>query len=355
MTTGDYQRKTVGKGPATPAKMESVAKLAGVSMMTVSRVLNGQSNVRLDTRKRVEEAIELLDYKPNFAARNLASAKSQFLGLAYLNPSSGYLGQFLIGALSSARNGGLHLILEACSDDSADWATELVAFCRQTHLRGIILPPPLCDDPAVLHAALEFGLPVVRVSPSSHRPGMTSVRIDDYQASFELTNLLISEGHRRIGFLLGAHNQEATALRYNGFVNAMKEAQIPINEQWIKDGEFALVPALAAGLNILTQKEKPTAIFASNDDMAAGLYVAAHQLGMTIPDNLSVVGFDDQPIASSLWPGLTTIHQPIIEMAAYAVNVLSQYNEHGDSSEISRDIIFPFEVVTRGSHCAQTT
>ena len=324
--------------------MEAVAKLAGVSMMTVSRVLNGQSNVRSETRKRVEEAVRSIGYTPNLSARSLASSRSQFIGLAYLNPSSGYLGQFLIGALASARKAGLHLILESCSTVSGDWSEELISFCKQSQLRGLILPPPLCDDHYVLEAASKIGLPTVRVSPSNHVSGFISIRIDEYLASLTITNLLIENGHSRIGFLKGASNQEATVQRYSGFADAMQQAGLEIVDDWVKDGEFQLDKALAAGKQMLSSKHRPTAIFASNDDMAAGVYAAAHQLGLNIPDDLSVVGFDDQPIAKSLWPALTTVHQPIVEMAARAVDLLSGADGGDD------DQIFQFEIVRRESH-----
>ena len=331
---------------AKPPKMEAVAKLAGVSMMTVSRVLNGQSNVRSETRRRVEDAVRIIGYSPNLSARSLASSRSQFIGLAYLNPSSGYLGQFLIGALASARKAGLHLILESCSTEAGDWCEELIAFCKQSQLRGLVLPPPLCDDPNVLAAAIGIGLPTVRVSPSKHVEGFTSIRIDEHLAALTMTNLLIENGHRRIGFLKGAANQEATVQRYAGFVDAMNLAGLEVVDHWVKDGEFKLDTALSAGKDILRRKDRPTAIFASNDDMAAGLYAAAHQVGLVIPNELSVVGFDDQPIAKSLWPTLTTVHQPIVEMAAKAVDVL--FTEASGNPD--RDQIFQFEIVKRKSH-----
>ena len=315
-------------------------------MMTVSRVLNGQSNVRSETRKRVEEAVKSIGYTPNLSARSLASSRSHFIGLAYLNPSSGYLGQFLIGALSSARKVGLHLILESCSPESGDWSEELESFCKQSQLRGLILPPPLCDDPGVLNTARAIGLPTVRVSPSNHVPGFISIRIDEYLASLTMTKLLIENGHNRIGFLKGASNQEATIQRYSGFADALKQAGLDIVDDWVKDGDFQLDKALAVGKQMLSGDRRPTAIFASNDDMAAGLYAAAHQLGLHIPDDLSVVGFDDQPIAKSLWPALTTVHQPIVEMAAKAVDLLSV----AAGSDTDEDQIFQFQVVLRDSH-----
>lgn len=327
-------------------KMETVAEVAGVSMMTVSRVLNGKTNVHPETRKKVEDTMRKIGYTPNFSARSLASSKIPFVGLAYLNPSSGYLGQFLIGALSEARQEGMHVILEACSEDASDWAEELVAFCKQSQLRGLVLPPPLCDDPDVLEAATQLNLPCVRVSPSRHNESFISIRIDEYRAAFEMTRKLIDMGHKHIGFLKGPENQDGAMQRFAGFVDAMHESGLAVDERWVGTGDFVPGLARSAGKKILSRKVRPTAIFASNDDMAAGLYTAAHEAGLSIPKDISIVGFDDQPIAQSLWPSLTTVHQPIIDMAARAVSVIAA---NTTTTQQSRDIIFPFEIVMRDS------
>lgn len=346
MTTPKNPRTKQGARGNNLPKMETVAEVAGVSMMTVSRVLNGKTNVHPDTRKKVEDTMREIGYTPNFSARSLASSKIPFVGLAYLNPSSGYLGQFLIGALSAARLDGMHVILEACSEEASDWAEELVAFCKQSQLRGLVLPPPLCDNPEVLKAASKLSLPSVRVSPSRHNESFVSIRIDEYRASYEMTRKLIEMGHKDIGFLKGPENQDGAMQRYAGFEDAMQQAGMAINQRWIESGDFAPGPARIAGKKILARKSRPTAIFASNDDMAAGLYTAAHEAGLSIPDDISIVGFDDQPIAQSLWPSLTTVHQPIIDMAARAVSLIATKDT---TSPQSRDIIFPFEIVMRGS------
>lgn len=344
-TTKSSRPKQGTRGNNLP-KMETVAEVAGVSMMTVSRVLNGKTNVHPETRKKVEDTMRRIGYTPNFSARSLASSKIPFVGLAYLNPSSGYLGQFLIGALSEARLEGMHVILEACSEDEADWAEELVAFCKQSQLRGLVLPPPLCDNPSVLEAASHLKLPSVRVSPSRHNSSFVSIRIDEYRAAFDMTKKLIEMGHNDIGFLKGPDNQDGAMQRYAGFEDAMQQSGISINQRWIEVGDFAPGPARQAGKRMLSRKSRPTAIFASNDDMAAGLYTAAHEAGLSIPKDISIVGFDDQPIAQSLWPSLTTVHQPIIDMAARAVSVIAAKPQ---PSAQSRDIIFPFEIVMRDS------
>lgn len=345
---GKRQKSTASQTEAPT--MEAVARIAGVSTMTVSRVLSGKGYVGQETRRKVEETVRKTGYIPNFSARSLASAEAPFIGLAYLNPSGGYLGEFLIGALSAARGAGLHVILEACSFEPRDWADELSSFAKQSQLRGLILPPPLCDDESVLEAASMLDIPTVRVSPSRHEPGFASIRIDEYRAAFEMTTKLIKMGHRDIGFVKGPDNQEAAKQRHAGFVDAMQQAGVAIVRRWVGNGDFSPGPASDFGRRILSRKERPSAIFASNDDMAAGIYTAAHQAGLRIPDDISIVGFDDQPIAKSLWPGLTTVHQPIAAMAGRAVELIAASSKNDPAStEAARDIIFPYEIMSRGS------
>lgn len=330
--------------------MESVARRAGVSTMTVSRVLSGKGYVGKATRQKVEETVAEMGYVPNISARSLASAEAPFVGLAYLNPSGGYLGEFLLGALSAARRTGLHVIVESCSTNPGDWAEEVLAFARQPQMRGLVLPPPFCEDASVLEAAREIDIPCVRVSPSQYVTGFPSIRIDEYQAAFEMTQKLIAEGHKDIGFIKGPSNQEAARQRYAGFHDAMREAGLAIHERWIGQGDYSAGPALEFAKQVLGRKKRPSAIFASNDDMATGVYTAAHHAGLRIPDDLSIVGFDNQPIAQSLWPGLTTVHQPIADMAEKAVAIVASYSRSDNPEErTTRDIILPYQIIARGS------
>lgn len=330
--------------------MESVAQLANVSTMTVSRVLSGKGYVSKATRQKVEDAVSKLGYVPNILARSLASAEAPFVGLAYLNPSGGYLGEFLLGALSSARRTGLHVIVESCSTDPKHWAGEVLAFARQPQMRGLILPPPFCEDSSVLEAINDLEIPCVRVSHSKYVQGYPSIRIDEYQAALEMTQQLIKHGHQHIAFIKGPENQEAARQRFAGFVDGMHEAGLGLQDRWVGSGDYSAGPALEFAQKILARKNRPTAIFASNDDMATGVYTAAHHAGLRIPDDISIVGFDNQPIASALWPGLTTVHQPISEMAEKAVAIVANHSRSGPKGQSAgRDVILPYQIITRGS------
>lgn len=326
--------------------MKEVAELAGVSMMTVSRVISGQSKVREATRVKVMEAIDKLDYRPNLSARSLARSKSLFIGLFSTVPNSDYLGQILIGVLAEGRKLGYYIVLDSPVGNEKNWAEEVIEFCKASRLGGVILPPPLCDDKSVLRALQQSGTPVVRISAGDHKEHAATVRIDDYQAMYDMTDYLINCGHQRIAFMMGADNQLSSHARLAGFQDAMKDSGLFVPDEWVQGGDYDFPSALSTALEILkSSKGMPTAIVASNDDMAAAAYTAANQLGISIPDQLSVTGFDDTPRASTMFPTLTTVRQPITQMATRAVDLLV---DNGNANK-EEDNIFEYEIIKRDS------
>ena len=302
--------------------VEDVARAAGVSAMTVSRVVNGGSNVRESTRAAVLEAIERLNYSPNAAARSLAAGDASQIGLLYSNPSAVYLSQFLIGALAGARRTGCHLVLEACEGESADEQAEATRRFANTAVEGVILPPPLSESAPVQAELAAAGIPAVSVATGQPSPGSLNVRIDDFAAAKAMTEHLIELGHRNIGFIKGHPNQIASRERYRGFIAALEEAGLSESAAAVEQGYFTFRSGLVAAERLLARQSRPTAIFASNDDMAAAAVGVAHRQGLHVPDDLSVVGFDDTSLATNIWPELTTVRQPIAAMAETAVNLL---------------------------------
>ncbi|WND03891.1 LacI family DNA-binding transcriptional regulator [Temperatibacter marinus] len=314
--------------------MKDVAEHAGVSMMTVSRVLNKEVKVRESTREKVMTSVSELGYKPNLSARSLAASKSFFVGSFYLDARSGYYAQFLVGALHKSRDVGYHLVVEPIPDAKEEWVYDSLSFYKESNLAGVILPPPLCESLPVVEALHSIEAPIVRVSPSKHDARAASIRIDEFQAAYDMTQYLLSHGHRKIGFILGADDQQASHQRYEGFCAALSEAGLSPNPKWIGKGEYRFKQALIAADYILKdENNRPTAIFASNDDMASAVYSSAHRHGLSVPQDLSVTGFDDTPIATTIWPALTTVKQPIDRMAAEAVetlvHMLSEHRSHG--------------------------
>ena len=299
-----------------------VAKQAGVSMKTVSRVLNNEPNVAKKTRERVLEVAKELRYSPNLAARGLASSKSYLLALLYDNPSPNYIANIQKGAIDACRDSGYHLVVEPVnmSGENAGDAVDLLL--ERLPVDGIILTPPLCDDEDVLGILKRLKIPYVPVAPTLDSGHISSVKMDDIQAAYEMTEFLIRQGHRKLGFIKGHPEHSASALRYQGFVKAMEVVGLDINSDWVAEGDFSFKSGVDAAEKLLEKSDRPTAIFASNDDMAAGVVSVASRLELTVPDDLSVGGFDDTPLAQILYPQLTTIKQPIYEMGHRAANLL---------------------------------
>lgn len=304
------------------ATIDDVARAAGVSAMTVSRVINAKNNVRETTRAAVRKAIEELNYSPNTAARTLAAGEATHIGLLYANPSAAYLSQFLVGALEGARKTGAHLVLEACEPEGASDQAETARAFLQSGLDGIILPPPLSDSMAVHSEIAAAGMPMVTVAMGLPRKEALNVRIDDFAAAREVTTYLLDLGHRRIGFIRGHPSMTGSSERYRGFAAAIADAGLDETGAAVEQGYFTYRSGLVAAERLLARDPRPTAIFASNDDMAAAAVNVAHRAGLDVPGDISVVGFDDTAPATTVWPELTTIRQPIAEMAKAAIELL---------------------------------
>ncbi len=299
--------------------MHEVAKHVGVSPMTVSRVISGDANVRAETLQRVQQAIRELGYTPNVAARNLAKAATVHIGLLYNNPSAAYLNELLVGVLEQSSQVGCQIVLEKCGARNERAAIERLL---RDGIGGIILPPPLSDSKVAMAALREAKIPFIAVATGRPEVEGLSVRINDFEAAAAMTRYLLSLGHRNIGFIVGAPNQTASLQRQAGFGAALREAGLPVHSEWVKQGSFSYRSGLAAAEQILSAPHRPSAIFASNDDMAAAAIAAAHRARLDVPKDLTIVGFDDTPLATTIWPALTTVRQPVASMARKAVELL---------------------------------
>lgn len=307
------------------ATIKEVAELAKVSQMTVSRVLNDQNAVRESTRKRVEAAIRQLNYRPNIMARNLAGRTGLFIGLIYRNPSYGYLSEFLLGALDTCRKLGHYLIVEEpFVDDNMVDLDRIEKRFRDTSIQALIVVPPLSDDPKLIDTLERTGISYVCVSPKRDAYTGPSVRMDDRAAARDMVEYLFSLGHKRIGLIKGAEDHTSSHLRFEGYKDALALRDVSIEEDIILEGDFTYRSGLQSMMRMLESQNPPTAIFACNDDMAAGAIAAAHQAGLNIPEDVSIVGFDDTQNASAMWPPLTTVRQPIREMARSAIEMLGR-------------------------------
>lgn len=310
--------------------MATVAEHAGVSTMTVSNVIRGR-NVQPALRDAVNRAIMELNYRPNAAAQALASANALKVGIAYRNSQNAFLSALLVGALNAATEVGAQLVLHQYTTADRAGSQESIRALLAGGCNALLLPPPLCEIISESDMRADLTVPVIALSPGSELPDMASVRIDDAGAAREMTRHLIELGHRRIGFIRAPDVHIVSRTRLEGYCDALTEAGIPFDPALVADGDLTFDSGLEAARELLDLPEPPTAIFASNDDMAAAVVSLAHRRGMHIPDDLSVAGFDDSPIAIKIWPTLTTIRQPIVDIAERAVQLLAQGTAEGTS------------------------
>jgi LacI family transcriptional regulator len=336
----------------TIVTIKDVAARAGVSAKTVSRVINGEPHVRDAVREAVQRVVAELDYRPNAFARSLSSSRSYLIGLLLDDPGSGYAADVQLGALMRCRTKSYHLVVEPLDTHAPGWAAELSGSLRALKLDGAILTPPVCDDPRVLDLLEAEGLPYVRISPRGDFARSGLVRMDDHAAAQEMTEQLLALGHREIGFIRGDPNHSASQAREAGYRAALAAAKVPVRERLVVDGDFSFRSGLSCGNALLGARRRPTAIFASNDDMALGVLMAAIKRGVAVPESLSIVGFDDAPSARLAWPLLTTVRQPKAEMAAAAVDILVDPSYRSGGAKPGYRQVLQYQLVLRESAAA---
>lgn len=336
--------------PRATATISDVAEAAGVSIKTVSRVFNEEPNVREETRQRVLQIVAELDYHPNIAARSLAGRKSFLIGLLYDNPCANYILGLQSGSLDRLRGDKWRLLVVPCEDSARMGGKSTVSMVRAAGVGGVILTSPICDNAEIVNELLAARIPMVRIAPADNvgADAVTpSVGMDDRSAAAEITRHLIGLGHRRIAIILGDPTHSSNNERWAGFRRAMDEAGLELDPSLIGRGLYTFESGLEAARPLLDRPDRPTAIFAQNDDMAAGAIVAAGELGISVPAELSVAGFDDSQIASTVWPRITTIRQPIRAMAQAATDALVKMLEGAQRAPEHR--VMPYELVLRGS------
>ncbi|MCI5045655.1 MAG: LacI family DNA-binding transcriptional regulator [Aquisalinus sp.] len=322
-------------GKAAAATIVDVAQLAGVSIKTVSRVINNEVSVRQATRAKVLEAIERLGYKRNLFARSLRADKSFAFGLLYENPQGDYSADILHGALSACQEAGYHLVVEILSDD--DISKQVERFLATTKVDGVFLTPPVCDDEEIINALERTATPFVRISPLNPAEQEAYVAINEFEAAREITNYLVSIGHKRIGHIAGAENHLSAMERSRGYRKALNDAGIIYDDSLVVSGNFDFDSGRLAAHDLFGLDSPPTAIFAANDEMAAGVLATAHEMGIQIPLECSLVGFDGGTISEVVWPKLTTINQSVRGLGVGAIRLLMDISEN---PEIEREPLF---------------
>ena len=341
-----------------------VAERAQVSIKTVSRVMNNEPNVRPQMREKVLEAAGALGYAPNLSARSLAGSRSFVIAVFVDAPltidhwrserGSDYLSRIQLGATLETRGAGYHLLIELIDHDGPRVRQEVGALLAALKPDGVILTPPSCDNAVVLELLDKARTPYVRLGPEKPEGLGPRVHMDDVAAAREMTDHLADLGHTRIAFIMGDQRYGASQARREGYEAAMADRGLTIEESWIREGDFTFQAGHEATQALLALPNRPTAIFASSDEMALGALAAAAEADIPVPGGVSVAGFDDSPVARLARPQLTTIRQPLVEMSSLATRMLiNGVARHVPAeSRTPRDELLPFTLIQRASTAA---
>lgn len=314
------------------ARIEDVARLAGVSTKTVSRVLNDEPNVREQTRERVLQVVKQLDYRPNPSARSLAANRSFLLALLYDNPSPNYVMEIQGGVLEACDAHHFSMMVRPLDSQALDFLQTVQDLIGQQRPDGLILTPPMSDHAPLLAHLDILGLPRASISPRTEEG--IGVIMDERQAAADITDHLIGLGHRRIAHVVGHPAHGGSELRLAGYRQSLASAGLPCADAWVVQGAFSFASGVLAAQRLMALDAPPTAIFAGNDDMAAGVLWAAADAGLHVPRDLSVCGFDDTPISRQVWPALSTVRQPSRDMGRIAALQLLRRIRQGDKGEL---------------------
>ncbi len=263
-----------------------------------------------------------LGYSPNIAARRLASNSAFAIGLLFGGAPGEYFHQIVLSILRHGVQQGYTLVVADFTPFDPTSRSYVLDLVNRKHFDGLILTPPCDNDRELLLQLERLRVPLVRLTPADSASILPSVCAEDARGAYDMTNHLLELGHRRIGFLQGDPNHRASRERFDGFRRALRAAHIPLDRSLVKRGDFVFEQGLLAGRELLCTRPRPTAVFASNDESAAGVISAAHEAGLRVPADLSVAGFDDFPSARKTFPALTTVRQDMAEISDRATGLL---------------------------------
>lgn len=336
------------------ATIKDVAKLAGVSFKTVSRVINREPSVGEELRTRVWAAIEELNYQPNLSARQLRGAGS-FIAFIYDNPNSHYVIEMQHGILEECKRQGFELLIHPTVASDSDFIGEIQQLVSNGHIAGLVLTPPFSESVALIKALDALDIRHVRILSGDEDCDSSGpcVLVDDYHAAYDITRYLVGLGHRQVAFLGGDPEHASSEQRLQGYRAALSDNGIAQDDKLILPGEYNFDSGSDRTSQLLGMPSAPTAIFACNDEIAAGALFAARIKQVAVPQDLSIIGFEDSPFSRQSWPKLTTAHQPNSEIAGSAAKLLI---ENIRSARLGEEIKpqqrgFKPELVVRDSTC----
>ncbi|HRO32176.1 MAG TPA: LacI family DNA-binding transcriptional regulator [Brevundimonas sp.] len=331
--------------PGKPATINDVARLAGVSKKTVSRVINNSPFVREETRAKVEAVIAESGFSPDPQARGLAFRRSFLVGMIYDNPSPNYVVNMQQGVLDAVRGSGLELVVHPCNRAADSFLADVEGFVVRQKLFGVVMPPSVSEDERVVALLRQADCPYVRIASVSLDEPARMVVTNDSRGAAEAARHLAQLGHTRVAFISGPDSFRSSHERGRGFSEGLAEYGLTLDPAYVRRGAYTFESGAEAAADLLALPDPPTAIFAGNDEMAIGVMKAARDRGLDVPFDLSIVGFDDLPMASRVWPNLTTVRLPVRDMGRMAAEKLTARSRGLDPAALDQPEIIPSLVV----------
>ncbi len=334
---------------ATPKlTINDIARMAEVSKKTVSRVINKSPLLNQETRDKVEAIIRETGYVPNPQARALALGRNFLIGLVYDNPNVQMILSMQKGILEALHGTEFELVIRPVDRGSNLVMEDIRSFVTRQRLFGVVILPPMSENDALARMLDEQGCRYVRMGSAVLDDAEHMVASNDREAVAEAVRHLIAQGHKRIGLIAGPHGFRSAQERREGFELALTEAGISLPRSLVADGQYTFESGISASESLLDLSPRPTAIFASNDEMAAGVLYAARLRGIAVPEELSIIGFDDTPVTTRVWPPLTTVRWPIVAMGrAAALKLIG--TAIGEGAEVNEPSMFSSTLIRRGS------
>ncbi len=332
----------------TNVTINDVARIAGVSKRTVSRVINGSGAVGEKTREHIESIIKEVNFQPDKQARGLASKRSYLLGLIYDNPDALYIDQVQRGALEICANLGFELVVHPCQWQSQDFIDDCLNFIGRSRVDGVLILPPVSESNLLAETLSKENVPYIRIASTDLEDSNNIVITKEREAMQELASHIIELGHENIAVITGPMHYHSSKERLGGLTEVFSKHGITIEPNNIIEGNNRYESGLDSAKQLLSRSPRPTAILANNDQMAAGVIRAAFDIGIKVPEELSVSGFDDNIIASRIIPSLTTMRRPVQEISRLATKKLIQNIKPEPNASNKKITVTPY-LVTRES------
>lgn len=322
-----------------------VAREANVSMATVSRVVNGNPNVKPTTRKKVLDTIERLGYRPNAVARGLASKKTTTVGAIMPDISSSFFSELARGIEDIASMYNYNIILSS-SDQNKEKEVQLINTMLEKQVDGVVFMGGEITEEHIKQFT-SARVPVVLAATQDEQHELPSVNIDYAQAAYEVTKNLIERSKEQPVLITGNKHIQSNGLKYEGYERALKEANIPLDESYIFSNETTYNGGMEAVTEMLEQGKRTDSIFVTTDEMGVGVIHALHDRGIKVPDDVEVFGFNNTRVSLMVRPTLTTVVQPMYDIGAVAMRLLTKYMDKEEVDE--NTVILPHRIIERNS------